>query len=385
MHIAVISSFPPVASGIATFTHHMLRALKTVDPTCSFLRIPVIAPSDPQNQDKISHITPIRRDVREDYIAAGKMINSAGCDALLIEHEFGQFGGNLGSFILETIQHTRIPIFLVAHTVPSGEDARHREEKGEFFDTIAHRIHGVAVFSPQAKTWLATRGFPEDTIAVIPHAVPDFEQILDKDILRRELDLPLDRPIVFGFGFVHPDKGTLYAVQAMNAVRRTGNNSLLVYAGTALPEKPESVACVSDIRKEIVSHNLEDSVLFIESFISDAKVAAYIGACDIGIVPYAYKSYTASGPLSFLIGAAKPIIVTPFTYAEATLTRDEALFVPFKDSDAIAQGILHVTQDTVFRQTIQKNIEKKRATLTWNVIGQAYMEFFARRLGTFRL
>ena len=67
-------------------------------------------------------IATIRQDVLDDYTAAADRLLAAGVDTVLIQHEFGIFGGTNGAHVLALTQalvDRGIPYLVTLHTVLS--------------------------------------------------------------------------------------------------------------------------------------------------------------------------------------------------------------------------------------------------------------------------
>ena len=73
----------------------------------------------------------IRQDVRADYVAVPAVLDGRGTDVVLIEHEYGIFGGEAGSFVLSLVQELRQPFVVTLHTVLSAPSERQAEVLGE--------------------------------------------------------------------------------------------------------------------------------------------------------------------------------------------------------------------------------------------------------------
>lgn len=376
MNIGIVGSFPPSISGIAEFSEHFETSLRTVDPTVTLSRVIIVDNDKNPDIDVRQPLAVIHKEQLQEYLHAATAINTSSIDLLVIQHEFSSYGGGSeNTYIQKLIQHVTKPIVLVAHTVPVDSDAHYTEERELFFKAIQRHVARIFTFLPKAKETLVEYGYPQDTICVFPHPVPHISQVLSKEALRKQLHLKQDAFIALSFGFFHPNKGTTTTIDAIRILKKRKEPVVFVYAGTTLPTTT-SQAYFKKIRETIDQEHLEDMVVFDLDFVSQTKLFSYITASDVGIVPYIYRSYTASGPLSFFIGAGKPIITTPFAYATSILTEQNACFVPFENSEAIADAITRFRLDTQYHTTITENCTQLATTVTWEVIGKKYMDIF---------
>ena len=101
MHAAIVGTYPPTRCGIATFTADVESSLHHNGATTT------VVPVEPGGAC-------IDRDSRDSYVRAAHHLNDLGCDVVVIEHEFGIFGGVAGSHILG---YSAAPGALEAHSL----------------------------------------------------------------------------------------------------------------------------------------------------------------------------------------------------------------------------------------------------------------------------
>ena len=125
MRMAIVSTYPPRPCGIGTFSRDLRSALIGADPS---LRVDVVSIV----RDQVSSTPPevlsvIRQDVRSDYVSTPALLTGRGIDVVLIEHEYGIFGGEAGSYVLSLVQELQQPFVVTLHTVLSTPTARQAE------------------------------------------------------------------------------------------------------------------------------------------------------------------------------------------------------------------------------------------------------------------
>jgi len=101
--IACVSTFLPRKCGIATFSNNLLNAILKADIKDDFNKSAyVIALEKYSNNFNYPEIVKntIRQDYQLDYIKAAKYINYSHANLCIIQHEFGIFGGESGTYIL---------------------------------------------------------------------------------------------------------------------------------------------------------------------------------------------------------------------------------------------------------------------------------------------
>ena len=59
----------------------------------------------------------VRRNVKNDYVCAADYINFSHVDLISVQHEFGLFGGDAGSYLNLFLHKINAPIITTLHTV----------------------------------------------------------------------------------------------------------------------------------------------------------------------------------------------------------------------------------------------------------------------------
>ena len=115
--IAVIGNHLPRQCGIATFTTDLCDAIAAEYGAGG---TSVVAINDPRS----SHAYPawVRFQIEEgdifSYRAAADFLNASHVDLASLQHEYGIFGGNAGSHVLELLLHLTMPVWRARCFVP---------------------------------------------------------------------------------------------------------------------------------------------------------------------------------------------------------------------------------------------------------------------------
>ena len=114
INIALIGNFPPRKCGIATFTHDLYEGLKK-----NGIEASVIAMNDGLiKYDYPSKVVfEIEQNDLASYIEASNFITTNNFNAVILQHEFGIFGGTDGSHIIQLLKRLRIPVITTLHTI----------------------------------------------------------------------------------------------------------------------------------------------------------------------------------------------------------------------------------------------------------------------------
>src|SRR4249920_2366776 len=117
MRAAIVSTYPPRACGIGTFSAD-LRATLAGTGTVSAVDLVAVVhePSTPQRRGLLGTIA---QAVRGDYVRTARMLGRLDVDVVLLQHEYGIFGGSDGEYVLSFARELARPLVLTLHTVLS--------------------------------------------------------------------------------------------------------------------------------------------------------------------------------------------------------------------------------------------------------------------------
>ena len=372
MKFCVISSFPPKHCGIAEFNQDLMVELLPLLSLPQLVSVAINEGDEFINSYPVDVRFQIRKNYLTDYLKAADFINSIKPDVVLLQHEFGLFGGYCGKYALDLIQNINKPIICILHTIPIKKYAHKPITKKIFFLGANPRVKKFIVIAPEGKTKLVSYGISPGKITIISHGAPDIST-LKSFKLHQELNLTPNDFIVFSFGLLHPRKGLDYAILAMKDIARKKINCRLVIYALPLRGK-DNEAYFLKLKSLIRTLHLEQHIFFKRAYLSKEQLYACINACDVGILPYTYKSYISSGVLSFFSAALKPVITTHFPYADYLLNQDSTYFVPNRNSRAITEGIIKYMTDKSFYQSVTANLLRLKPSILWKNKAKEYLQ-----------
>jgi glycosyltransferase involved in cell wall biosynthesis len=168
--IVFVSTFPPRQCGIATFTADLNNTVDQMFGPLIESRIVAMNINDISllpYSDKV--ILQISQPNEKDYINAALRLNKLEKVKLVnIQHEFGIFGGEYGSYILVFLKKIKKPVVVTFHTVLPSPDKKILE----VVQNIAKYSKGIIVMTRYAKELLVRDyGLNPDQIQVIPHGI----------------------------------------------------------------------------------------------------------------------------------------------------------------------------------------------------------------------
>lgn len=111
---------------------------------------------------------------------------------------------------------------------------------------------------------------------------------------------------------------------------------------------------------------------------SNEELFSYLKMCDIYVIPYLGEKQISSGTLIYTMGAAKPIISTPFWYATEMLADNRGVLFDFKDSVQLADRINELLENDSKRETIAQNALALAKECYWPNVGKQYYDLSSK-------
>jgi glycosyltransferase involved in cell wall biosynthesis len=337
----------------------------------------VVAINDPQS----SHTYParVRFEIDEgdlsSYRAAASFLNGSDVDLVSLQHEYGIFGGNAGSHIVQLLQHLTMPVVTTLHTVLRQPDLNQRI----VMQQIAAYSERLIVMSEYSSRVLQdVFGVPCEKIDLIPHGIPDLA-FVEPEVYKDSLFLA-GKSVLLTFGLLSPNKGFESVIEALPRILSRHSDVVYVIAGATHPhvraregdryrEQLQALAKGLGVEREVVFHN---------RFVSPKEMAALVGSADIYITPYCHEAQAVSGTLAYAMGAGKAIISTPYWHAAELLDDGRGVLVPFENPAAIATAAIELLDNDAIRQAMRKRAYLYARKMVWNRVAQSYMRSFVR-------
>ena len=148
-------------------------------------------PSSPQRRGLLATIA---QAVRGDYVRTARMLGRLDVDVVLLQHEYGIFGGRDGEYVLSFAQELAQPLVVTLHTVLS-EPTPHQ---AEVLTELCAEAELVIVMTDTALRLLVDSGAcPEEKVRVVPHGAPariTARAASDREALRVQPVLPAATP-----------------------------------------------------------------------------------------------------------------------------------------------------------------------------------------------
>ncbi len=359
----ILSSYPPTACGLATFTAALAAGLAAHDTHVGVVRVVDTDRKDSPPDCAGELVNGSQRSV----IMSSDVLNQF--DVAVVQHEYGLYGGHDGDEVLEILGGLDIPSIVIAHTILASPTPHQRSVLNE----VASLADRVVVMTEAARARLCD-GFDVDaskvvTIAhgaAIPHArvVPD----------------PVSRPVILTWGLIGPGKGIERAIEAMRTLHDLPTRPRYLVAGQTHP-KVLAAHGESYRRARIQQaerHGISSSVVFDADYRDVASLTALIQSSKVVVLPYDSKDQVTSGVLVDAIAAGRPVVATAFPHAVELLSSGAGLVVDHDDPDAMAVALRRVLTRPELAARMAAEASRLAPSLGWSVVAGQYLRLANR-------
>ncbi len=355
--VVLIGTYPPTACGLATFTANLRAAIECPEEgwVADVVRL-VDRPAGTGGE------------VVDEWVA-GDLSTLSRClgtmaryDVVVLQHEYGLFGGPDGEEVLSLAYALEVPLVAVLHTVLLQPSAHERK----ILDHVMKAAMTVVVQSHAAKDRLvAVHGADGSKISVVPHgAAANFAPYLP----------PTGTPRVLTWGLLGPGKGIEHAIRAVASLRRQGREVAYVVAGQTHP-KVQAVSGESyrNSLQDLAAHlGVADLVSFDDGYRGWEDLRALVRSADVVLLPYDSTDQVSSGVLVEAVASAKPVVATRFPHAQELLSHGAGITVPHRDPEAMAEALARVLFEPGVAAEMAAAARREAQPLLWPAVGASY-------------
>jgi glycosyltransferase involved in cell wall biosynthesis len=370
--IAFIGNSLPRRCGIATFTSDLQQA---VSKSPAKVETVIVAMNDHGHTYDYppSVALQIRDENLEDYISTAQALNAGRFDVVCLQHEFGIFGGEAGSHILELMSRLNTPIVTTLHTVLAEPNAAQRRVLTRIIETSAK----VIVMAEKGRALLRqVYDAPADKIEVIPHGIPDIA-FAEPDLAKAKLGFS-GRPVILTFGLLSPNKGIEVMIDAMPLILESSPDAVYVVLGATHPNliRNQGEAYRDSLIARVQALGIENHVVFLDQFVDQAKLLDFISMCDVYATPYLNEAQMTSGTLAYSFGLGKAVVSTPYWHARELLAEGRGILVASGDVQAIGTEIAGLLTDDTRRDAMRARAYASSRSMTWQRTAERYVAVF---------
>jgi glycosyltransferase involved in cell wall biosynthesis len=371
--VVYVSTFPPRACGIATFTQDLSNAFNELYAPHEETKIVAmnLDKDAVYDYDKKKVIFEIIQPDETKYVEAAHFLNDHPQVSIInIQHEFGIFGGLNGSHIIIFLRELKKPAVITFHTVlPKPELGIH-----DTVCAIDNHVRTIVVMTETSKKILVEDyGINPEKIKIIPHGIHSTPY---SDGVKFKKKLKLDGKITIStFGLLSEGKGIEYGIEAMAGVVKKFPKATYLIGGATHPVvlKNEGEKYRNKLTALVQKLGLEKNVIFYNKYMTLTEVLEFLSASDIYLAPPQNPIQAVSGTLSYALGCGKPVVSTAFSQAKEDITPDIGILVGFNESDEIRDAFINLISDKTKRNNMGMLAYFKTRSRTWQNVILNYM------------
>lgn len=372
IEIAYVGTYPPQECGIATFTKDVVTAVAKYTPFSDPAVVAVGGDIAIEQYPKSVKYHIEKHDLQS-YLDVADQINASTIDVVSVQHEYGIFGGPDGSHVLAFMDRLQKPIVTTLHTVLSDPSDGQRQ----VMNRVAELSDAVVVMIKAGRAILLNtyRARPEKVV-VIPHGVPNVHRVSSVSV-KKALGIS-DRPVISTFGLISRGKGIEYGIKAMATVVEENPDAIYLVLGETHPgvRNHEGESYRNELLQLVSDLHLEKNVRFNNRYLTLEELINYLGATDVYLTPYINRDQITSGTLAYAIGCGKPVVSTPYLYAEEVLSEGRGILVDFKDPECTGLAINKILADPALREQMETKAYKYGRRAAWFNVAIDYLDLF---------
>ncbi len=360
----ILSSFPPTACGLATFTAALATGLAANDTQVGVVRV-VDAEGPASQSDRVAG--ELVNGSRRSLVASSALLNEF--DVAVVQHEYGLYGGTDGDDVLEILGDLHVPSIVIAHTILAAPTPHQRSVLNE----VACLADQVVVMTEAARVRLCD-GFDVDAskVATIAHgaAIPTARVVPDR----------VGRPVILTWGLIGPGKGIERAIEAMRTLQDLPTRPRYLVAGQTHPKvlATHGESYRRARMEQVERHGISSSVDFDSDYRDVASLTALIQSSKVVVLPYDSKDQVTSGVLVDAIAAGRPVVATAFPHAVELLSSGAGLVVDHDDPEAMGRALRSVLTRPELAANMAAEASRLAPSLGWSVVASEYLQLADR-------
>jgi polysaccharide biosynthesis protein PslF len=356
----ILSSYPPTACGLATFTAALATGLAAHHNEVGVVRV-VESGSQISSDDRV--IGEVVNGSRHSLAAASDALNQF--DVAVVQHEYGLYGGSDGDEVLEILGGLGVPSIVIAHTILTNPTPH----QWSVLNDVAALADRVVVMTEAARVRLCDR-FDVDArkVTTVAHgaAIPTKRVVPDRD----------GPPLLLTWGLIGPGKGIERVIEAMRTLHDLPTRPRYLVAGQTHPKvlAAHGESYRRDRMDQAERHGIASSVSFDADYRDVASLTALIQSCKVVVLPYDSTDQVTSGVLVDAIAAGRPVVATAFPHAVELLSSGAGLVVDHGDPDAMELALRRVLTRPELAAQMAAEASRLAPSLGWSVVADKYVK-----------
>ncbi|MEM4202818.1 MAG: glycosyltransferase [Candidatus Methanomethylicaceae archaeon] len=179
--------------------------------------------------------------------------------------------------------------------------------------------------------------------------------------------------LVFAFGFMRPDKGFHYLMEAIAPLIAYDPDLALVIAGS--PGSRLGKLYIEQLKNLYIKLGEPLQIRLEFGYLPDERLHLYLRACDVVVVPYT-RAMGASGPMHHALSYGKPVIAT--AVGQNIGLAKVCHLVPPRDPVALRNALRELLYEPGYWEYYHQQAIQYAANHTWYHLAQRYYQDYER-------
>ena len=355
--VALVGTYPPTRCGIATFNAALRNAmLSTGLCTCDIVEV-----GDRPRVPRAEVVHQVVADDRETLRTGAAVL--ATFDAVIVQHEFGIFGGPDGADVLTLLSEIRCPLIVVLHTIPASPTPGQRR----VLESLAAQATVVVAMTKVARQRLLDcYSVDASKTVVIPHgAHPNAPVNGHRSNGRRT---------ILTWGLLGPGKGIEAGIEAVAMLADLIPPPRYVIAGETHPKV--RTASGEAYRQSLIDRvhrlGIEHLVEFDQEYRDVSSLSELVRSADVVLLPYESREQVTSGVLIDAVASGRPVVATAFPHASELLGDGAGIVVSHGDIPALANALRLVITKPPVAERMRRAALAAADPMLWPTVGATY-------------
>ncbi|QEC44331.1 glycosyltransferase [Pseudobacter ginsenosidimutans] len=372
--ILFISTFPPLKCGIASFTNDLIKSIG--DDIRNDTEIVICA------LDKVNTLKDYERPVTmvmdghsiDSCIETARAVNQDPAIGLVcIEHEFGLYGGEMGSHLLRFLSFLEKPFIIRFHTVLPSPVPK-RLQLVRTIGLLAEKV--IVMTANSAKLLIEDYQLEPEKISIIPHGTHQNSSVHPEE-LKKKYSLE-DKLVLTTFGLLSPNKGVENGILAMKKIRLKYPQSVYIVLGLTHPNLllQEGERYRQSLQALIDEHDLQENVRLVNEYVPTEMLMEYLTLTDVYLFTSKDPNQAVSGTFLYAMSAGCAIISNDFVLAKEMLDEHTGIIIEPGQELALAQSALFLLQNKDIRTEMGRQAFLKTRNTPWNIVAEKHLELF---------
>jgi len=361
MRVGIVSTYPPIECGIATYTQYLSDALIKLGH-----EVYVFSPYGCKGERAFGCYSQSAKDIAANIF---EMASKMTPDLIHIQHEFGLYGVPKGIQIIELIlrcKEVELPVITTLHTIK--DDIPKDEEI--VLKVIVQESNEIIVHESAHKKTLEKYFDIKNKITVIPHGIREVSQIKNA---KNKLGVE-NKKVAMLIGYLRKTKRFDKAIKVFPKVVEAVPDAMLVLAGKSRGiDHPEYQ---KEIYKMIEDSIVKDKILTVYGQFPPKVFDTLISAADLIVLPYEFGGQ--SGIMAHAFAFNKPVVTSDLKAFQDWVAKSNGGLVSSND-DELAKNMIKILSDDNYRLSLISNIKKfVKEKMAWRIIANLHSDIYEK-------